>query len=206
MPIAAAVGVDYDGTLIHDGWASYDRFWRAVHQQCVGHLLGHCRELLETATRGAGRFPRQVQALLQDALALRDRRDAGRVSGHGLAVARGRLRHRLDRLLTWTRANPVNERFAAHLARHQHQLFTFLDDPAIAATNWRAQEALRPAVVNRKVWGGNRTPAGAAVQAPVMSFLRTCWQQGLDSLTLLAPLLCGQPPQPLLAHLNRSPP
>jgi transposase len=203
---ARVLGADYEGTLIHDGWAPYDRFWRARHQQCLAHPLRRCRELLQTATRGAVRFPRQVRALLQDALALRDRRDAGQVSGHGLTVARGRLRHRLDRLLRWTRTNPANERFAAHLAHYEHQLFTFLEDPAIPATNWPAEQALRPAVVNRKVWGGNRTAAGARAQETTMSFLRTCWQHGLDSLTLLAGLLRGQPPQPLLLHLNRSPP
>jgi transposase len=37
------------------------------------------------------------------------------------------------------------------------QWFWFLIDPTIAATNHRAEQAIRPAVVNRKVWGGNRT-------------------------------------------------
>ena len=31
----------------------------------------------------------------------------------------------------------------------------------VQATNWPAEQAIRPAVVNRKVWGGNRTEAGA---------------------------------------------
>jgi hypothetical protein len=28
-------------------------------------------------------------------------------------------------------------------------------------TNYHAEQAIRPAVVNRKVWGGNRTLAGS---------------------------------------------
>src|SRR5437868_6433690 len=59
------LGADYAGTLIHDGWAPYDRFTEARHQQCLAHLLRRCRELLETATRGAMRFPRQIQAWLK---------------------------------------------------------------------------------------------------------------------------------------------
>ena len=39
-----------------------------------------------------------------------------------------------------------------------------LGDPAIDATNWRAEHAIRPAVVTRKVCGGNRTVRGAATQ------------------------------------------
>jgi hypothetical protein len=40
-------------------------------------------------------------------------------------------------------------------------LVTFLTHPGTDATNWRAEQAVRPAVVNRKVWGGNRTWRGA---------------------------------------------
>jgi transposase len=46
------IGVDWDGILSHDGFASYQRFTEAVHQQCTGHVLRRARELLETATRG----------------------------------------------------------------------------------------------------------------------------------------------------------
>jgi hypothetical protein len=33
--------------------------------------------------------------------------------------------------------------------------------PGLEATNWRAEQAIRPIVVARKVWGRNRTPCGA---------------------------------------------
>ena len=36
-------------------------------------------------------------------------------------------------------------------------LFTFLRVPGVQATNWRAEYAIRPPVVCRKAWGGNRT-------------------------------------------------
>jgi len=44
-------------------------------------------------------------------------------------------------------------------------------------------------VVNRKVWGGNRTPHGAATQQVLVSLLRTCQQQARDPTTILAALL-----------------
>ena len=183
---ARILGWDYQGILIHDGWAPYDRFLEAEHQTCLAHLLRRCDGLLELATGAARVFPQQVKTLLQDALALRDRRDGEGISAHGLAVARGRLNKRLDRLLHWTRANPDNERLAAHLAKHYDQLFTFLNHPGIDATNWRAEHAIRPAVVNRKVWGGNRTVRGARAQSVLMSVLRTCVQQGKDAITFLS--------------------
>src|SRR5947209_6043402 len=76
-PAAELLGDDYSGILIHDGWSAYDSFAAARHQQCLAHLLRRCRELLETASRGAVRFPRAVAALLRAALGLRARHAAG---------------------------------------------------------------------------------------------------------------------------------
>ena len=56
--------------------------------QCLEHLLRRAEALLERATRGAVRFPRKVKEFLSDALALRDRRDRGTISSHGLAGAK----------------------------------------------------------------------------------------------------------------------
>ena len=185
------IGRRYSGTMIHDGWSPYDRFFFARHQQCLAHLLRRCKGLLETAVAGAARFPRQVRGLFLDSLALRDRRDNGELSPRGLAVAVGRLESRLDRMLYWTKTHGDNERLAKHMAKHRKAMFTFLKVPGIDATNYRAEQAMRPAAVNRKVWGGNRTAAGAHAQSVLMTVLRTARQQLRDTLRLLADLLCG---------------
>jgi hypothetical protein len=43
-------------------------------------------------------------------------------------------------------------------------------------------------VVNRKVWGGNRSDRGAETQGRVMTFLRTAHQQSVDAIELLVDL------------------
>jgi transposase len=60
---ASILGEDYGGILGADGWIVYRCFEKATIQACLAHLLRRCHELLETATRGAVRFPRQVQAM-----------------------------------------------------------------------------------------------------------------------------------------------
>jgi transposase len=65
-------------------------------------------------------------------------------------------------------------------------MFRFLTEPGVQATNWRAEQALRPAIVNRKSWGGNRTPNGAHTQQITMSVIRTAHQQNIDPLELMA--------------------
>jgi transposase len=58
------LGRDWSGTMVHDGWAPYDFFEKARHQQCLGHIQRRCEALLETATRGAVRYPRAVLKLI----------------------------------------------------------------------------------------------------------------------------------------------
>jgi len=205
---AAVLGEQYAGELTHDGWAVYDKFVRAVHQTCLRHLDRRCQEMIALArSPAASRFPQQVRAILHAALALRDRRAEGEISAHGLAVARGRLMARLERAWAPRFRNPDHERLANHLYRQRGALFTFLERPGLDATNWRAEQALRPLVVIRKVWGGNRTPAGARTQQILGSLLRTCWQQRRSPLPILKKLLCSPRARPvrLLWHM-RSPP
>lgn len=182
----SVLGADYDGRMIHDGWSPYDFFKQATHQQCLEHLLRRAKGLLERATRGAVRFPRKVKEFLSNALALRDRRDHSNISPHGLAVARGRLEKRLDRLLEGNLSHHGNRKFQKHLAGHRGEILTFLYEPDIEATNWPAEQAVRPAVVNRKVFGGNRTPSGGHAQEILGSVFATLTKRGLDTLSFLS--------------------
>jgi len=183
------LGLDYTGVMIHDGWSPYDHFHKAPHQQCLGHLLRRCHELLETATRGAVCFPRRLSALLHHALDLRDRHASGQLSAHGLAVCRGQLKTKLLDVLFPPKTNPANERLAQHLWNHRDDLLTFLKVPGLDATNWRAELAMRFGVILRKVWGGNRTWIGARAQSVLMSVWRTCWQRGHNALNFISQLL-----------------
>lgn len=193
---ASLLGEEYSGVLVADGWAPYRGFEQATLQTCLAHLLRRCHEMLEKATRGAVRFPRAVEGLLKKALELRDRRDAGQIGEHGLRVACGRLAAKMARLLDGNFTNPDNRRLARHLRRYEKALFVFLTDRTVEATNWPAEQAIRPAVVNRKSSGGNRTVAGAEAQAVLMSLLHTCHQKGIEALDLLAAILRSPEPTP----------
>src|SRR5262245_56181596 len=96
-----------------------------------------------TATRGAVCFPQRVAELLRAELDLRDRHAAGELSRHGLALARGRLEHQLSELIFPPKTKAANERLAQHLWAHRDDLFTFLRQPGLDATNWRAELAIR---------------------------------------------------------------
>jgi transposase len=185
------LGIDWSGAFVHDGWAPYDRFEEACHQQCQAHVLRRAHELEEAAVDRAKVFPRQVIKLFKKSLAVRDRFAKQRPNDAIRQKAHEDFTQRLLDLTDRPRANAANNRLAAHLYAHGEQWFMFLLDPTIPATNYRGEQAIRPAVVNRKVWGGNRTAAGAHAQAITMSVLQTCKQQAIDALAYISQALRG---------------
>ena len=189
---AAVLGPNFSGVLVRDGWGAYRGFKNAPAQTCVGHLLRRCKDL--QAAHPDSPWAGKVQAVLQDGLALRDRCNAGDISEHGLASARGRLAARLGRLIDTPPPLASAERFAKHLANEFPAVFLFLCDPSIDATNWRAEQAIRPAVVTRKVCGGNRTRRGADTQQVLASVVRTARQRRLDPRALITTMLCAREP------------
>jgi transposase len=183
------LGAEYDGFLLHDGWAPYYRFQFAFHQSCLAHLLHRCREMMHIASPAALAFPQAVEDLLQTGLELRNRYERGEVCERGLSIATGKLEAKLDRMLGTRRRNTANRRLARHLEHERLWLFTFLHCPGLDATNNAAERAIRGMVIARKVWGGNRTWEGARTQQILVSVLRTCWQQGKDAFTRCVKLL-----------------
>ncbi len=172
------IGADRSGIRSRDGFASYDRSEGAVRQPCAAHVSRRARDLLATATRGAVRFPRQVIALFTGAIHRRNGYAPGTRTSDRLEEHREGFDDRLGRLLLRPRAVPARATLARHPWRHFEQRFGFAFDPRVEPTNWAAEQAIRPAVVNRKVWGGNRTATGAKARGVLMSVLETCRRQG----------------------------
>jgi transposase len=178
------LGEDFSGVLERDGWAPYRQFTTAKHQTCHAHLLRRTGELIADSVAGQARVPHAARRILKDALALRDQREVIDASEFGLHVSD--LNERTDKLLAMRPAHEPNRRLLKHLKNEREHMFTFLTEPGVEATNWRAEQALRPAIVNRKSWGGNRTDQGARTQQITMSVIRTARQQNIDPVELMA--------------------
>jgi transposase len=197
---AAVLGAGYAGVLERDGWTPYRSFTRARHQSCLAHLQRRCRNLIAAANRGAARTPHAVARILRAALAVRDRRDTGELTAEQATDEATRLRAAIDTLIAGRTRYRPNRTLLEHLDRERRALFTFLTTPGVQATNWRAEHAIRPAVITRKTWGGNRTRAGATTWQILASVLTTATMQHRDPVATLIPLLTA--PQPTLADLT----
>jgi len=183
------LGADFHGNLLRDGWSPYRRFAHATHQTCLNHLITRCLENLQTAQRGTARVPYAILRILYRALHLRDHWLDHCPTVRGRAIHTGRIVAAMDRLLAWNPTEDENRKLIKHLRNERTALFTFLCDPRVPATNWWGEQAIRPAVVTRKIWGGNRTAVGAATQQTIATFLRTCYQQRADPYPMIEVLL-----------------
>ena len=176
--IKAVLGGDFSGVLVRDGWAPYMHLEAATHQTCVAHLLRRCHGMLETARGRAREVPLAARSLLLETLAVRDRRDRGELGGAAPEAGIAELAARLAVLLDRSRIiRPANRRLLTHLRRERHAMVTVLRRRDVEATNFRAEQGIRPAVVNRKMWGGTRTRPGAHAQEVLMSVVQTCHQR-----------------------------
>lgn len=195
--LASLLGGDWSGTLIHDGLAVYDRLEKATHQQCLQHLLRRCEQVRQMAPGTAKGLAAGITDIVQEAFRIRRAWRGHRIGRDQLAEAWLELTGLLDDWTSGRYSYEPNRRLAQHVQNHLKEWFWFLLDPNIDATNYRAEQALRPAVVNRKVWGGNRTDRGSRVQEILMTVLMTLIQRGYSLLDWLVACRCALVPLPL---------
>jgi len=173
------VDADYNGTLVHDGWASYGGYEAATHQTCIAHLCRRADELISDLPAWARGTPRQVRDILGEALAARESDQSERIR-----VIED-LSERIELLAEQAQPHDECRKLVKHLYNNLAALFTFLADPTIDATSWRAEQGIRPTTVTRKVCGGNRSDRGAQTQGRMMTVFRSATQQGTDAVDYL---------------------
>ncbi len=69
-------------------------------------------------------------------------------------------------------------KFVKNLLRYKDFMFEFVTNPDVEATNNRAERAIRPCVIARKVSGGSRSDRGAHIYSVLMSVVQTLKLKG----------------------------
>jgi transposase len=200
--VVEILGREFKGILHSDCFLAYDSKELAdwIQQKCFAHFLRKLSEMEEGKMRGAVRFPRNVAAVLRQALQLREEKED--LSDEQFQERLGGIERRLDELIAETRnfTDPDNRRFAKRLRKQRRHLFTFLTHEGVEATNNRAERAIRPAVVARKMGGCNKTHSGARTHSVLASILTTARQQQVAVIKYLSSVACSADgPPPLLS-------
>ena len=170
------IPADYAGVMITDRGTSYDAVELAgvKKQKCLSHVLRSLSEVLEGKARGARRFAKRLKGLLKQALAMWHERRAG--PEPEFAARLRRLKWAItDHLRDRTLSDRDNQRLLNELGRCHDagSLVRFLDEPGIEPTNNRAERALRPAVIARKVSQCTKNARGTRAFEVWTSVIRT---------------------------------
>lgn len=181
-----ALGEEFRGVLVSDFYAAYHHYdgWK---QRCWAHLLQDIHEL-----RGLYPDDASVQAwadglhqLFFDACAFTaPEREARRAARWGFE----------DRALMLCapyaeQAEAAQRRLSARVVRHIKELFVFVGDPEVPATNNAAERSLRHLVTSRKISGGTRSAAGTETKMALSSLFGTWRARGLNPLLACRQLL-----------------
>lgn len=184
--VLETLGTEFKGVLGSDCLSSYEDL-PYVMQTCDAHhgkAIASARQRKGLDQRG---YFDQLKGLLQAARMLGSLRTD--IPPPDAARARQHLEEQADALILPHRSDPDEGRVANRLRKRRQWLFTFLDYPGVEATNNRAERALRPAVITRKLSCGNKTERGKHTWEILASLAATWHQRGLDFAEQLRPLL-----------------
>ena len=96
-----------------------------------------------------------------------------------------------DGAATAAAPGPPQRTLCQRIERHLSDLFVFVEDPAVPATNNAAERSLRHLVVSRKISGGTRSAEASATKMTLASVFGTWRAQRLDPFTACRRLLAN---------------
>jgi len=192
---AGVLGEHYGGVLGSDCFSAYNTLAALAKQKCLTHY--------ERAAKNIQKFHPGDDPACLFAVCLKDifkrarqaKRDwlAGLARDEQARQMAADFEEELDQLLEQPLKNADAENLRKRLIAHRTENFTFLRYQEVEPDNNRAERALRPSVVMRKITYGNNSDTGARNHEILMSLVETSKLRNakpLDMMINLANSLC----------------
>lgn len=181
------LGENFQGTVVSDFYTAYNQF---LHKQrCWVHLLRKSRELTEQKqTKTRVKFNQQLIGIYQqinnfraNAQTTQEQRDS---QAH--FVCQQLLK------LSQSKTKDKNiQRVCKLIFRYQQELVFCIRDFRVPPENNKAERAIRPSVVIRKISGGSRSKQGALAHETNLSVIETLRQEKQDLFLAMKQLALG---------------
>lgn len=216
----AISGIDilprYMGTVVHDGFSSYDQYQRCRHAQCNAHILRELNYVIET---GKPQWATEMKALLleiktavgkarergKEALGARRGREFLRQYDEVIVKAQelyGTLRRKRGRSkkpkVVESVIRAAGRKLACRMSERRDEILLFMQDFSVSFDNNQSERDLRMLKVKQKVSGCFRTPAGAAEFCRLRSYVSTMKKQGRGVMEAISSLFAGKVLMPAL--------
>jgi transposase len=206
---------DYEGILVHDGYAPYELLARATHAQCNSHALRHLKSVGEAEAFEV--FAAEMTGILMDAkLAAEAASSVGRhqVDPGRAEAVRAAYHGALDEVFSllppgpppprkakpsWSEAQRKAWNLAKRLRDGADDFLRCLEDTRAPWDNNAAERALRIVKLHDKISGPFHSLAAAEAFADLRSYLQTAAQHDQNLLAVLRQLFTTGPWSPLAA-------
>jgi transposase len=174
------LGAEFDGVLGCDSFSAYRRYRRefgVALQFCLAHLIRDVKYLTTRPDRRDRAYGEGLREALRGLFAVIHRREEWTE-----AEFRRRLGAARDEVLRRGTSKAPAARAAGNLAKrleaHGASYFRFITEPGIEPTNNLAEQAIRFAVIDRRITQGTRGERGDRWCERIGTVMATCSQQG----------------------------
>ena len=199
----AALLKDFNGCLITDGYAGYEKVPHAVRCGCWAHMRRKWREAMPQGATAATSKAAVGYEYCNKLFAL-ERKWADQTPFQREVVREMKAEPLLDAYWAWVdKLDPAagsKLEDAVTYARKKQYLNAFLEHGEVDISNNPAENAIRPFVVGRKNWLFCDTPKGAQNSAIVYTMVETAKTYDLDPFDYLSLLLNE------IRYLGKTPP
>ncbi|MCE9531350.1 MAG: IS66 family transposase [Planctomycetes bacterium] len=184
---------NFNGIIHCDRARMYWQFGRL--QWCWAHLKRDFQALIDSPCHTAKRLGHDLMKPTKELFALWKKVRDGTISWTTFRRQMQPIRQRIDALLLRGQFNEHTYGFCKELVEHKKNLWTFVDIEGIQPTNNAAEQALRHAVIWRKLSFGTQSASGSRFVERLLTVIETCRRQSQNTFQWLI--------NAVDAHLNK---
>jgi len=177
------VGADYGGVVQCDRARMYWAFDRL--QWCWAHLKRDFQALIDDPCPTKQKLGRRLMKPTNELFGLWQKVRDGTLSRRTFRRRMQPIRQRIDALLLGGYCDAPTENFCKELVEHGENLWTFIDVEDIEPTNNAAEQALRHAVIWRKLSFGTQSASGSRFVERLLTTIETCRRQSRNAFAWL---------------------
>jgi len=207
----------FEGTLLSDGYAGYDRYARQINQhqsdpiiiqaQCWAHTRRYFVKAEDAEPEAVAEALEQIGLLykhekeirkLKEQEEKRKQKDPDALRAKILKIRSEKSHPVVESFFEWCyqqrqrtdliNSNPLSKALT-YTQNHQQQLKTYLSDPDVPIDTNHLERALRVIPMGRKNWLFNWTEVGAEYVGIIQSLLTTCRLHNINPYTYLTDVL-----------------
>ena len=177
------LGENYDGIIHCDRARMYWCFGRL--QWCWAHLKRDFQAWIDDPCATKQQLGSDLMRQTKKLFALWQKVRDGTLSRREFQSKMKPIRQRVENVLVRAYVDPLTETIVKELVEHIDNLWTFVDIEGVEPTNNAAEQALRHAVIWRKLSFGTQSASGSRFVERLLSVIETCRRQKRNSFTWL---------------------